>query len=80
MCPSTIRRYLRQNTLVARHMTIVARESHYTVRRKILAIQENSYCINTTKYWLCAILKKLILLEYCMQPIFCGIDAITDNY
>ena len=24
--------------------------------------------------------RKLILLEYCTQLIFCGIDAITDNY
>ena len=23
---------------------------------------------------------KLVLLEYCTQPIFCGIDAITDKY
>ena len=23
---------------------------------------------------------KLVLLEYCTQPIFCGIYAITDNY
>ena len=22
----------------------------------------------------------LVLLEYCTQPIFCGIDAITDKY
>ena len=24
--------------------------------------------------------RKPVLLEYCTQPIFCGIDAITDNY
>ena len=24
--------------------------------------------------------RKLVLLEYCKQPIFCGIDAVTDNY
>ena len=24
--------------------------------------------------------RKLVLLEYCTQPIFCGIDAITDKY
>ena len=22
----------------------------------------------------------LVLLEYCMQPKFCGIDTITDDY
>ena len=36
-----------------------------------------------TKYWLCAILKEnsqAVPLEYCTQPIFCGIDAITDNH
>ena len=31
---------------------------------------KNSYCISTTKYRLCEILK---VLEYCRQPIFCGI-------
>ena len=25
-------------------------------------------------------LSKLVLLEYCTQPIFCGIDAMTDKY
>ena len=29
---------------------------------------------------LCNIKGDLVLLEYCTQPIFCGIDAITDNY
>ena len=23
---------------------------------------------------------KLVILAYCTQPIFCGIDAMTDNY
>ena len=35
----TIRQCLRQNTFVAPHMTIVARQSHYIVRRKIFAIR-----------------------------------------
>ena len=24
--------------------------------------------------------RKLVLLEYCTKPIFCGIDAIIDKY
>ena len=33
-----------------------------------------------TKGDICLCLRELVLLEYCMQPIFCGIDAITDSY
>ena len=27
----------------------------------------------------CRATRKLVLLKYCTQPIFCGMDAITDN-
>ena len=27
-----------------------------------------------------AVARKLVFLGYCTQPIFCGIDAITDKY
>ena len=36
---STMRQFLGQKTFVARHMTIVARQNHYVVQRKILAIR-----------------------------------------
>ena len=38
-CRSTMRQCLRQKTFVARHMTIVERQNHYIVRRKILSIR-----------------------------------------
>ena len=34
-----MRQFLRQKTFVPRHMTIVARQNHYVVQRKILAIR-----------------------------------------
>ena len=37
-CRSTIRQCLREKIFVTRHMTIVARQNHYIVRRKILAM------------------------------------------
>ena len=69
----------RQKAFAAQHMPIVLQQNHCVLQQKILAIGKTVIAsmpqnIGFMQYQRRT--RKLVL----MQPIFCGIDAIADNY
>ena len=70
VCRATYADGRRQNHCVARQKLLAVRKKIATasVPRNVGFVQ----CQRRTH--------KLVILKYCTQPIFCGIDAITDKY
>ena len=64
------------------YYNICEKPINWSYVRIIVAVWSDRSCDKRLVAWQsqCVTQQKLVLLEYCTQLIFCGIDAITDNY